>query len=243
MIKEHIDKLSRIPLYCQLIDILVQEIQQNKKDDDQLPSEREMCESYDVSRSTVRQAMQEMEKEGYVYRVHGKGTFVAPSKINQELLKFYSFTEAMKKMGKVPSSKVIKFEVVFCNQKIAQKLRVEGSIKVYKFIRLRLADNKPMMFETTYLPYERFPGITKERLESMSMYDMFSQHFNTNISSAKETFQAVSINEEEAKYLKIAKAVPGLKIERYTYEHDHIIEYTVSIASGDKFEYCITLNK
>ncbi|SEP23648.1 GntR family transcriptional regulator [Propionispora vibrioides] len=243
MTRAHVDKLSRIPLYCQLMDILIEDIQQNMKEDDQIPSEREICEQYNVSRSTVRQAMQEMEKDGYIYRVHGKGTFVAPLKYNQDLLKFYSFTEAMKKLGKIPASRVLKFEVLSCDRKVARKLEAEEHSKVYKFVRLRLADDRPMMLETTYLPVGRFPGLTKEKLESMAMYDMFSQEFSTSISSAKEVFQAVSINEEEAWYLQIDKAVPGLKIERYTYEQDNIIEYTRSIARGDKFEYCITLNK
>ena len=158
-------------------------------------------------------------------------------------MKFYSFTEEMKKLGKVPSSQVLNFELVLCDQLVSRKLGIEILEKVYKFVRLRLADGKPMMIETTYLPYERFPGITKNDLQNKAMYDIFSQQFSANITSAKETFQAVSTNNEEAKYLKIDHAVPSLKIERYTYEKDQIIEYTISIARGDKFEYGITWNK
>ena len=76
-----INKESRIPLYYQLIDILIEMIEKGYiSENDQLPSERELCETYNVSRSTVRQAMQELEREGYVYREHGKGTFVSPKK-------------------------------------------------------------------------------------------------------------------------------------------------------------------
>lgn len=239
----YIDKLSRIPLYCQLMDILVNEIQTNMKEEEQLPSEREIGEKYKVSRATVRQAMQEMEQEGYIYRSHGKGTFVAPQRVNQELLRFYSFTEEMKKLGKNPSSKVLDFQVVDCDKKISKKLGINESEKVYKILRLRLADNKPMMIETTYLPYNRFPGMLKEELEQTAMYDIFAQKFAVKITSAKEKFQPVVTNVEEARSLKVAKEIPSLKIERYTYENDRIIEYTRSIARGDKFEYCITLEK
>lgn len=238
-----IDKLSRIPLYCQLMDILIHDIQTTMKEEDQLPSEREICERYNVSRATVRQAMQEMEQEGYIYRSHGKGTFVAPQRVNQELLRFYSFTEEMKKIGKSPSSKVLDFEVVACEKKISKKLEISENAKVYKILRLRLADNKPMMIETTYLPYERFPDMKREELEGMAMYDIFAQKYAVKITSAKEKFQPVVTNGEEAKYLKVGKEIPSLKIERYTYENDQIIEYTRSIARGDKFEYCITLEK
>jgi GntR family transcriptional regulator len=239
----HIDKLSRIPLYCQLMDILISEIQTNRKEDEQLPSEREIGEKYNVSRATVRQAMQEMEQEGYIYRSHGKGTFVAPQRVNQELLKFYSFTEEMKKLGKSPSSQVLDFEVIDCNKKISNKLEIDENAKVYKILRLRLADNKPMMLETTYLPYDRFPGMVRQQLEQTAMYDIFAQKFAVKITSAKEKFQPVVTNAEEARYLKVSKEIPSLKIERYTYENERIIEYTRSIARGDKFEYCITLEK
>lgn len=238
-----IDKLSRIPLYCQLMDILIQEIQTNMTEEQQLPSEREIGEKYNVSRATVRQAMQEMEQEGYIYRSHGKGTFVAPQRVNQELLRFYSFTEEMKKLGKNPSSQVLEFEVVECEKKISKKLEIAESQKVYKILRLRLADNKPMMIETTYLPYDRFPGMMREELEQAAMYDVFAQKFAVKITSAKEKFQPVVTNVEEARALKVSKEIPSLKIERYTYENDRIIEYTRSIARGDKFEYCITLDK
>lgn len=239
----HIDKLSRIPLYCQLMDILIQEIQTNMKEEQQLPSEREIGEKYNVSRATVRQAMQEMEQEGYIYRSHGKGTFVAPQRVNQELLKFYSFTEEMKKLGKNPSSQVLDFEVVDCDKQISKKLGIVENQKVYKILRLRLADNKPMMIETTYLPCDRFPGMMREELEQTAMYEIFAQKFAVKITSAKEKFQPVVTNAEEARSLKVAKEIPSLKIERYTYENDRIIEYTRSIARGDKFEYCITLEK
>ncbi len=97
-----IDKTSRMPLYYQLMDIIIDMIDSGELvEDDQLPSERELCEIYDISRSTVRQAIQELEKEGYIYRVHGKGTFVSKEKFRQELLKFYSFTEEMKKLERL----------------------------------------------------------------------------------------------------------------------------------------------
>ncbi len=97
-----IDKTSRMPLYYQLMDIIIDMIDSGELvEDDQLPSERELCEIYDISRSTVRQAIQELEKEGYIYRVHGKGTFVSKEKFRQELLEFYSFTEEMKKLERL----------------------------------------------------------------------------------------------------------------------------------------------
>ena len=84
-----IDKSSRLPLYYQLMDIIIEMIErENLKENDKLPSERELCKEYNVSRSTVRQAIQELEKEGYIYRMHGKGTFVSPKNLNKIYLNF-----------------------------------------------------------------------------------------------------------------------------------------------------------
>ena len=142
--------------------------------DEKLPSEREFCSKYDLSRSTVRQAFLELEQDGYIYKIHGKGTFVSPKKLNQELLKFYSFTSEMKKLGKVPTSRVLSFDTVVCDWSLAQKLRTRAGTEVYRFQRLRLADDKPVMIETSYIPRDRFAGFTREMLEDHPMYDIFS---------------------------------------------------------------------
>ena len=238
---KQIDKTSRVPLYSQLMDIIIEKIEASMKENDQIPSERDICEKYDVSRSTVRQAITELEREGYIYKVHGKGTFVSPKKLSQDLLGFYSFTEEMKKLGRKPMSKVLKFEVICACSKVSRKIRVEEGELVYKFTRLRIADTIPMLVETSYVPYNRFPGIIKENLENEALYDIFKNRFDVNITMAEETFQAVLTNEEEAKNLQIGEESPSLKIERFTYENEAIIEYTVSIARGDKFKYKVRL--
>lgn len=238
------DKYSGIPLYYQLMDIIINMIEEgNLKEDDQLPSERELCDSYEISRSTVRQAIQELEKEGYIYRLHGKGTFVSPKVFNQDLLKFYSFTDEMKKIGKVPCSKVLEFSVIDCSEKLSKKMKLSKSDKLYFITRLRLADNEPMMLETSYIPYNKFPGLNKELLEENPMYDIFKFHYGILITSAEEVFQSVLTKEEEAKFLGYTSALPSMMIERITYEKEEIVEYTKSIARGDRFRYSTVLKK
>lgn len=224
------------------MDILINEIENGMKENEKIPSEREICDLYDVSRTTVRQAISELEREGYVYIKHGKGTFVAPKKYNQNLQGFYSFTEEMKKMGKVPSSKVLKFEILQASNEIAKKMILQNDELVYKFRRIRLADEEPMMLETTYVPYSVFPGITKNMLESNALYDIFNNTFNERVEYAEEVFLPVLTNEEEGKYINVDVGSPSLKITRYAFnKNNKIIEYTVSIARGDKFRYHLKL--
>lgn len=238
-----IDKTSRIPLYCQLMEVIITDIEKNLVRDAQLPSEREFCEKYNLSRSTVRQAFLELEREGYIYKIHGKGTFVSPKKFNQELLKFYSFTNEMKRAGKEPRSEVLSFETIKADKTLSEKMKLPAGTKLYRFSRLRLADQEPMMLETSYVPSERFPGLTKEDLKQNAMYEVFARRFAVDITHAEEKFQAVPTGEKTAKYLNIQREIPSLKIERFTYEKDLVIEYTVSMARGDQFVYSIKLDK
>lgn len=239
-----INKKSKIPLYYQLMDIIIEKIESGEfKPSDKLPSERVLVETYAVSRATVRQAIQELEMEGYVYKEHGKGTFVSVEKFKQDLLQFYSFTEEMKEIGKEPSSRVLNFEIININKKLAQKMDLHVDQKVYKFIRLRLADNEPMMLETSYLPYDHFPSLSERELEDKPMYDIFREKYSVTFNKAEETFQATSVRESEANYLNVEINSPGILLERYTYEGDSIIEYTISVARGDKFKFHVKLEK
>ena len=106
--------------------------------------------------------MDELEKEGYIYKIHGKGTFVSPKRMNQDLSAFYSFTEEMKKLGKEPSSEVTGFEVVQAGEHIRGMFKIGNEDLLYKISRIRKADGIHMMYETTYIPYERFKGITRK---------------------------------------------------------------------------------
>lgn len=236
-----IDKNSRLPLYIQLMDVLIEKMETEIGENGQLPSEREICDIYNLSRTTVRQAINELERDGLIYKVRGKGTFVSPKKVNQELVKFYSFTEQMKQLGKVPISKVLSFEIVKADRRISQKLKIAEGSMVYEFSRLRLADQIPMMLETSYVPYDLFPGITKDDLEKTALYEIFRGRFQTKITMADEFFTSVNPLDKEAKLLELPLSVPSLRIERYTHGIDRLIEYTNTIARGDKFKYHVHL--
>lgn len=237
-----VDITSRTPLYLQLMNILIDIIENTLEENEQILSEREICEIYDVSRTTVRQAMDELEKEGYIYKVHGKGTFVSPRRMNQDLISFYSFTEEMKKLGKKPKSEVTGFEIIQAGDKISSIFKISSEDLLYKISRIRMADGIHMLYETTYLPFNRFKGITREQLEEKPMYDVLIKEFNARLTSAEEFFQPILTNKLESIYLDIKEGSPSLKIERLTYENESVIEYTVSVARGDKFKYRVKLN-
>lgn len=238
-----IDKNSRLPLYFQLMDLIIDRIKIGElKPQDRLQSERELCETYNVSRATVRQALNELIKDGYVYTEHGKGTYVSEQRIKQELLKFYSFSEEMRKINKVPTSNVLDFEVVNPDINVARTMGIKENDEVYKVLRLRLADDEPMMVETTYLPCSVFQNLTKDMLTEKSMYEVLTKKYGVKFTRAEECFMAAALNPFEAKLLGVKEKQPSMTIERLTYENTRVVEYTKSIARGDRFKFVVKLN-
>src|SRR5690554_3470225 len=128
-----VDKKNKLPLYLQLMADIIQKIEQGDySENEKLPSERELCDIYNLSRITVRNALQELEQEEYIYKLHGKGTFVTPKSYKQKLVKVYSFTEEMKKLGKVPQTKVLSFDIIPVDQRLSRKMNLALDKKVYR---------------------------------------------------------------------------------------------------------------
>ncbi|SFB12508.1 GntR family transcriptional regulator [Lentibacillus halodurans] len=236
------DKNSKVPLYLQLMDDLIKKMDAEEfSTDEKLPSERELCEIYDLSRITVRQTLQELEREGYIYKLHGKGTFVSPKSYNQSLIKLYSFTEEMKAMGKTPTTRVLSFREIALDERLAHKMDLAPLDEVYQVVRLRLADDEPLMYETSYIPKKTFPHLTEMDLVERPMYDVFLQDYQVGVTKAVERFSATIVRKEEAEHLKITADHPAMLIKRLAYHDGVLIEYTISVARGDKFDYTVEL--
>ncbi|REB10192.1 GntR family transcriptional regulator [Sporosarcina sp. BI001-red] len=225
------------------MDKLIMKIdQQDYTEHEKLPSERELCEIYSMSRITVRQALQELALEGYIYKLHGKGTFVAPHTINQHLVKLYSFTEEMKKLGKVPATHVLGFNEIAADERLAANMNLDPFDRVFQVIRLRFANDEPLIFETSYLPKKIFPELTKKDFMERPMYDVFYQDYQVSVSKAVENFSAISVRETEAKFLKMSTHQPCMLIKRNAFHKRELIEYTISVVRGDKFDYTVELS-
>jgi len=235
-----LNKQSKLPMYAQLFDVITQKINAEElKEGDQLPFERELCQQYAISRTTVRQAMSELEKEGYIQKVRGKGMFVQGQAVKQSLMTFYSFHDEMKRLNKRPSSTLLHFGLMSPPGRIAQKLNTEEP--VFHIVRLRSADGEPILYEETYLVGHYFPELTQQDIECCGLYHALKDKYNIAIRRAIDTFRAINIKQETAIHLNERHGSPGLQIERIAFADDIPIEYTIDIARGSKFEYTIEL--
>src|SRR5690606_31151647 len=123
-----------------------------------------------VSRITVRQALRELENDGYLYRKQGKGTFVAAPQIEQRLSKFYSFSEELRKMGRTPSTQILDFKLKTVDDFLTEHLQITKDDSVFEITRLRLADQEPFAYETSFIPYQICPQLTQEKVAAHGLY-------------------------------------------------------------------------
>lgn len=234
-----INRNDKRPIYDQLVEILRSKIENEMEPNEKMLSERKICEEYGVSRTTVRLAMADLEHMGYIYKRHGKGTFVSSiNQTSQNLMDSYSFTDHMKSQGKNPTTKVLSFKVTNSSNYFAEKLGIKPGDKIIKITRLRLADNLPMMLERTYLPFSEFPGLSEEMVVNKPLYEIFREDYGENIKVADEEFSAGIVSDKEAKLLDVPVDSACLKLLRTTYNDNNIvIEFTLSVARSDKFVY------
>lgn len=230
-------------LYSDIVDDMSKEIE-NMEKGDKIPSERQLCAIYDVSRTTIRNAINELANSGLIYQIHGKGTFATgKSQYQDNLNKYYSFTQRTIALGQTPKSEVLNFLVKYPNEDLAKNLKISGDDLVITFTRLRLANDVPMMYEVTNIPYNRFEFITRDLIEAKPLYEIFDQRASTKIFNVNERFSVGSLNKEIAGYLNQDENEPCLKIVRKSFDFDDsVIEYTTSHARGDRFYYETTYN-
>lgn len=233
---------SPMPLYYQLKQILEERIAQGEWSvGEQIPTEAELCKEYDVSRITVRHALSELERDGLIVRRQGVGTFVASPKIEPDLTRFYSFSEEFRKRGMQPRTEVLEFTVSDKEFEVCRTLNQPLESRVYRIVRLRYADDIVMAIEETYLPYQMFPGLTKELLQERAMYEVMRSDYNIYPTTAEESFGAILLTEEHARWFGLRAGDPGLDIVRKTFSHSTCIEYTRGVIRADKFRFHVKL--
>ncbi len=202
----------------------------------ELPSERLLAEHFALARMTVRTEIDRLVTEGLVYRLHGRGTFVAEPRVAQAVL-FSSFSEDMRARGMAPGSMVRSREVIEAGPFLARSLEVAAGAPVAEFERLRTADGAPMALERVYLPAERFPGIAEADLEHGSLFELLAERYGTRLSGADQRVVAVAIEAEEAELLGVDEDVPGLRFHTLARDSKGVpAYYAISLFRGDRYE-------
>lgn len=210
---------------------------------DKIPTEENIGSLFNVSRITVRQALNELAQNGYIHKIHGKGSFVSAKRADMQLNRLIGFSEEMKAQGMRASTQLMDRQIISPSALVQQSLELEPNQKVYFFTRLRCADDVAMAVEKVYLPFHRFVGIDKEDL-TKSLYSLLHTKYECESSKAKQSIQAGISGAKEARLLNIKIGSPVLMIQRTTYEANGFpFEYVESVYRGDKYVFNVTLNQ
>lgn len=236
-----------IPLYEQLKDIIEHKINMNEyKPNEQIPSERELGEQYDVSRITVRQAIALAEKEGLVSKVHGVGTFVARPKIKQELNTVADFQSTVAQLGLIASTRSIGSEVITSDFKLAKLLNINVMDKVLHLQLLGCGDESPIVYYNTFFPFI-IGEMVKEAAEKninknipFSTLDLYKELGDYEPTHVEQTFEALVSDEKTSEMLEVKLNFPLLRVTSIVYQENTPLEYKEAYYRGDKYRFFIT---
>ncbi|MCL4514183.1 MAG: GntR family transcriptional regulator [Firmicutes bacterium] len=242
---ESVSRDNPIPLYLQIKEFWRKQIEGGAlQPGDQIPTDQELCERYDVSRITVKQAINALVNEGLVIRRQGKGTFVAKPKLQQDLLKLTSFTEDMWQRGLVPGASLLSKELIPAPSEIAKSLQLKEGEKVVRIQRLRLADNEPLAVETLYVPYAVCPELLGDDLGGQSFYGLLENRYGLRLNKAEQFLEGSLATKKEAHLLRIREKDAVLLTERITsLEDGRPVEFAKSVYRGDKYKFHVVLHR
>ena len=208
-----------------------------------IPSEQELMSMFNVSRITVRRAVTELEQEGYLYKIQGKGTFVKGDQNNQDLISITSCTEDVQRQGMVATRKVLQSHLMPADKKCQRKLGVAEGEEIFHLARIYYADGEPINYTNTYLPHKYFPGITQYDFAEQSLYRVLEKDYQVTITRACRSVEAVLAYDEIAEYLEVPTGIPLLLFQCTTYGvvagKVVPLETFKCFYRSDRFKFCI----
>jgi GntR family transcriptional regulator len=236
-----LDLNNPIPLYHQLKTHIHRQIAQGLwKPGDRIPSESEIGEEFKISRTTVRQAIGELENDGVLIRKHGVGTFVARPHIEKRATKLTGFTQDMRSRGLKPSSTVLHKQLIPAPADVASWLNVPVNEPVVMIKRLRLADDEPMGIDTVYYPHAKYGGLLDEDLENSSLYELLAEKYNTLPTRSELQLSAGECSVEDARDLGIRRGNPVLQLVRTTFDQNNEpFEQVYALLRGDRYIFYV----
>lgn len=229
------------PKHAQLRDALAELAATELGPDAAIPSERELMATYDVSRATVRKAIDGLVADGLLTRVHGRGTFVARPRLESRL-HLASFSQDMRRRGLTPSTRLLAVELDRPPAEVAKALELDGEGKAWRLDRVRLADGQPIALENGWYPQAPLPGLDRHDLGG-SLYELFADVFGLTIDTAEQTLWGESADDVVASRLDAPVHTPLLVFRRVASAAGRPIEYVVSRYRGDRYQIHMSLGR
>lgn len=205
-----------------------------------LPSEEQLTKEFKVSRITIRQALSELQREGLVFKVNGKGTFVSKPKTLLDATQLRGFAEAASLQGYETFARVISIKNIKSNQSIARQLNIATNSHVTRLQRLRYLNREPISYDVTYVRPELGAAVAAADLESRDIISILENECNINVTNARESIEAIWCDAPMAHLLHVAEENPILHIERAMFDQaQNPVLYENLYYQGNAFRYAI----
>ncbi|PQV52482.1 GntR family transcriptional regulator [Paraburkholderia sp. BL21I4N1] len=237
------DDNHSLPLYAKVEAVLASSIADGSlPPGSQLPPEDSLIQRFDVSRTTVRKAIQNLATRGLIEIRRGKGTFVAQPRITQELTELSGFVEDMQALGRTPTARLIDKRVVAADSSVARHLALAPGTLVVRIQRVRLADGVPTSFDETYLPRELGDKVVTHDLSVEPIFALLEQKYGMPLVEAEYRLEAVLAQEDIAAALGIDAGSPIFLVERTAYSADaRPVDYEKLYYRGDMVRFVTRL--
>ena len=239
-----LERKNAQPLYVQARNILLSRIENEEYGiNEKIPSESELCQEFGISRMTIRSVLTELVRDGKLYRIQGKGTFVAEPKFVASSTSYIGIREQLEKQGYEVSTLVLGVEVIECPPAIARIMGMDFGGQVYYIQRLRNVKDIPLSLHKSYIPVTYSPGLEQSDFCNEQLCEILSKKYGLNRSSVTETLESISAAEEEADLLKIRKGYPLLRLCDSILDKDgRVFEYSTVVFRGDKIQIRLQYN-
>ena len=248
MIKKNTPRLvpfAPVPLYNQLKELLrTQILDGTYPPESRMPSESELGDIFQVSRITVRQALGDLQKEGLIFKIHGKGTFVAKPKAFQNVSTLKGLAESMGQLGYEVINQLHSVKFIKANFRIAERLQLHESDTVTEIKRVRLINREPVSLEVSYLPKNIGEKLQKADLITRDIFLILENDLQLNLGHADLAVDAVLADSELTKALNVEEGSPIMRIERLTHTVDGMpIDFEFLYYRGDAFQYRFRIDR
>lgn len=237
-----VGRTARVPKYYRLKRHLL-DMTETLPPGTPVPPERTLAAEFDTSRTTVRQALQELVVEGRLERIQGKGTFVAKPKVSQAL-QLTSYTEDMRAQGLEPTSQLLDIGYITADDTLAGLLDISAGGRVLRIERLRLANGEAMAIETTHLSAKRFPALRRSLVKYTSLYTALAEVYDVHLAEAEETIETSLATPREAGLLGTDVGLPMLLLSRHSLDgNGRPVEWVRSVYRGDRYKFVARLKR
>lgn len=234
-----------IPRHSQISQWIRRQIDEGAfKPEEKLPSENELAKKFEVSRVTIRRALQSLESESIIYRCQGLGSFVSDGRATHNLVKLTDFNEDMSRAGLVPSSEVKQFTTIVAPEWLAEMLQIEPGCKILRIDRLRLGDGAPIAYDITWLPVFYGQLINEEQLAEATIYSILEKQYDIPVIKGCYRMSAVPADQQLSDELQVDPHTPLFLIDRVSYTIGHKpLYYQKRFYRNDKVLYEMTLER